>query len=89
MKIVRHPNIVRLHEVHQGRLSENESRRYFQQLIDVVDYCHSKGVYHRDWKPENLLIDSQGNLKISDFGLSALPQQVSCISFSCALGGSR
>ncbi|XP_077211123.1 CBL-interacting serine/threonine-protein kinase 24-like isoform X2 [Tasmannia lanceolata] len=99
MKIVRHPNIVRLHEVlasqakiyiilefitggelfdkivHQGRLGENESRRYFQQLIDAVDYCHSKGVYHRDLKPENLLLDSNGNLKISDFGLSALPQQ--------------
>lgn len=99
MKIVRHPNIVKLHEVlasrtkiyiilefvtggelfdkivHQGRLRENESRRYFQQLIDAVDYCHSKGVYHRDLKPENLLLDSQGNLKVSDFGLSALPQQ--------------
>ncbi|XP_057833397.1 CBL-interacting protein kinase 24 isoform X2 [Cryptomeria japonica] len=99
MKLVRHPNIVRLNEVlasqskiyivlefvtggelfdkiaHQGRLGENESRRYFQQLIDALDYCHSKGVYHRDLKPENLLLDSQGNLKISDFGLSALSQQ--------------
>ncbi|KAG8372703.1 hypothetical protein BUALT_Bualt12G0094300 [Buddleja alternifolia] len=99
MKIVRHPYIVRLHEVlagqtniyivlefvtggelfdkivHQGRLSENESRRFFQQLIDAVSYCHSKGVYHRDLKPENLLLDSKGNLKVSDFGLSALPQQ--------------
>lgn len=99
MKIVRHPNIVRLQEVlssrtkiyivlefitggelydqivHQGRLSEKQSRRYFQQLIDAVDYCHSKGVYHRDLKPENLLLDSQGTLKISDFGLSALPQE--------------
>ncbi|EHA8590347.1 putative CBL-interacting protein kinase 24 [Cocos nucifera] len=75
MKIVRHPNIVRLHEVHQGKLHEDESRRYFQQLIDAVDYCHSKGVYHRDLKPENLLLDSRGNLKVSDFGLSALPQQ--------------
>lgn len=99
MKIVRHPNIVRLHEVlasqttiyiilefvtggelydkivHQGRLSENESRRYFQQLIDAVSHCHSKGVYHRDLKPENLLLDSNGSLKVSDFGLSALPKQ--------------
>ncbi|KAJ7956707.1 Non-specific serine/threonine protein kinase [Quillaja saponaria] len=99
MKIVRHPNIVRLHEVlasrtkiyiilefvtggelfdrivHQGRLSENESRRYFQQLIDAVAHCHSKSVYHRDLKPENLLLDAFGNLKVSDFGLSALPRQ--------------
>ncbi|CAN6442374.1 unnamed protein product [Victoria cruziana] len=99
MKLVRHPNIVRLHEVlasqtkiyiilefitggelfdkivHQGRLSERESRRYFQQIIDAVEYCHKKGVYHRDLKPENLLLDSQGNLKISDFGLSALRRQ--------------
>ncbi|KAK7347525.1 hypothetical protein VNO80_22057 [Phaseolus coccineus] len=99
MKIVRHPNIVRLHEVlasqtkiyiilefvmggelydkivQQGRLSENESRRYFQQLIDAVDHCHKKGVYHRDLKPENLLLDAYGNLKVSDFGLSALTKK--------------
>ncbi|OAY72047.1 CBL-interacting protein kinase 24 [Ananas comosus] len=99
MKIVRHPNIVRLHEVlagrtkiyiilelvnggelfdkivHQGKLHESEARRYFQQLVDAIDYCHSKGVFHRDLKPENLLLDSRGNLKVSDFGLSALTQQ--------------
>ncbi|XP_030553060.1 CBL-interacting serine/threonine-protein kinase 24-like isoform X1 [Rhodamnia argentea] len=98
MKIVRHPNIVRLHEVlasrtkiyiilefvtggelfdkivHQGKLPENLCRKYFQQLIDAVAHCHSKGVYHRDLKPENLLLDFHGNLKVSDFGLSALPQ---------------
>ncbi|XP_057815449.1 CBL-interacting protein kinase 23 isoform X3 [Cryptomeria japonica] len=62
--------------VHQGRLREDEARKYFQQLINAVDYCHSRGVSHRDLKPENLLLDSYGNLKVSDFGLSALPQQV-------------
>ncbi|GAQ84395.1 SNF1-related protein kinase [Klebsormidium nitens] len=100
MKLVRHPNVVHLHEVlasrtkiyivlelvtggelfdkivHQGKLPEDEARRYFQQLVDAVDFCHSKGVFHRDLKPENLLLDAKGNLKISDFGLSALPMQV-------------
>ncbi|KAJ1690616.1 hypothetical protein LUZ63_014771 [Rhynchospora breviuscula] len=108
MKLVRHPHVVRLHEVlasrtkiyiilefitggelfdkimRHGRLSENDSRKYFQQLIDGVDFCHHKGVYHRDLKPENLLLDSQGNLKISDFGLSALPEPgVSILKTTC------
>ncbi|KAE8708839.1 CBL-interacting serine/threonine-protein kinase 9 [Hibiscus syriacus] len=60
----------------RGRLKEDEARKYFQQLINAVDYCHSRGVYHRDLKPENLLLDANGVLKVSDFGLSALPQQV-------------
>ncbi|PKA53565.1 CBL-interacting protein kinase 23 [Apostasia shenzhenica] len=58
-----------------GRMQENEARKYFQQLISAVDYCHSRGVFHRDLKLENLLLDSNGVLKVSDFGLSALPQQ--------------
>lgn len=61
--------------VNVGRLGEDEARKYFQQLVHAVDYCHSRGVYHRDLKPENLLLDSKGDLKVSDFGLSALSQQ--------------
>eukprot|EP01018_Ginkgo_biloba_P034615 Gb_10748 [translate_table: standard] len=58
-----------------GRLKETEARKYFQQLVDAVGHCHSRGVYHRDLKPENVLLDANGNVKVSDFGLSALPQQ--------------
>ncbi|KAJ1285489.1 hypothetical protein BS78_03G282900 [Paspalum vaginatum] len=54
------------------RLPEPVARRYFQQLITAVEFCHSRGVYHRDLKPENLLLDTHGDLKVSDFGLSAL-----------------
>ncbi|XP_050139505.1 CBL-interacting serine/threonine-protein kinase 10-like [Malus sylvestris] len=61
-------------KVAKGKLKEDVARKYFSQLIDALDFCHSRGVYHRDIKPENLLLDENDNLKISDFGLSALAE---------------
>ncbi|KAJ6369258.1 hypothetical protein OIU78_001590 [Salix suchowensis] len=63
-------------KISKGRFSEDLSRRYFQQLITAVGYCHARGVFHRDLKPENLLLDENMNLKITDFGLSAVTEQV-------------
>ncbi|KVI06075.1 CBL-interacting serine/threonine-protein kinase 5-like [Cynara cardunculus var. scolymus] len=63
-------------KVVKGKLQEDVARKYFQQLISAVDFCHSRGVSHRDLKPENLLLDANGDLKVSDFGLSALPEQL-------------
>ncbi|XAR69995.1 Non-specific serine/threonine protein kinase [Bertholletia excelsa] len=62
-------------KVARGRLREDVARKYFQQLISAMDFCHSRGVSHRDLKPENLLLDHNEDLKVSDFGLSALPEQ--------------
>lgn len=63
-------------KISKGRFSEQLSRRYFQQLISAVEYCHSRGVFHRDLKLENLLLDENWDLKISDFGLSAVKEQI-------------
>lgn len=63
-------------KVAKGRFSEDLSRKYFHQLISAVGYCHSRGVFHRDLKPENLLLDENGDLKVSDFGLSAVNDQI-------------
>ncbi|XP_030537469.2 CBL-interacting serine/threonine-protein kinase 11 [Rhodamnia argentea] len=62
--------------VSKARLSEDLARRYFQQLISALGYCHARGVFHRDLKPENLLLDDNGGLKVTDFGLSAVTDQI-------------
>lgn len=56
--------------VAKSRIDETEARKFFQQIISGINYIHKLNIVHRDMKPENLLIDSNNNLKIVDFGLS-------------------
>ncbi|KAK6325666.1 hypothetical protein J4Q44_G00050080 [Coregonus suidteri] len=51
-----------------GRLCESEARRKFWQILSAVDYCHSNHIVHRDLKAENLLLDSNMDIKVADFG---------------------
>uniref|UniRef100_H3BW05 Maternal embryonic leucine zipper kinase n=1 Tax=Tetraodon nigroviridis TaxID=99883 RepID=H3BW05_TETNG len=56
----------------KDRLSEEETRVFFRQIVSAMAYVHSQGYAHRDLKPENLLIDEDHNLKLIDFGLCAI-----------------
>ncbi|KAL3869068.1 hypothetical protein ACJMK2_041795 [Sinanodonta woodiana] len=69
--------------VKHGKLKEEEARRFFQQIISGVDYCHRHMVVHRDLKPENLLLDSNLNVKIADFGLSNMMYDGEFLKTSC------
>ena len=76
--------------VNHGKLKESDARRFFQQIISGVDYCHRHMVVHRDLKPENLLLDQNLNVKIADFGLSNMMMdgeflRTSCGKFFCLL----
>uniref|UniRef100_A0A915DVU3 non-specific serine/threonine protein kinase n=1 Tax=Ditylenchus dipsaci TaxID=166011 RepID=A0A915DVU3_9BILA len=69
--------------VKHGRLKTGEARRFFQQIISGVDYCHRHMVVHRDLKPENLLLDDKHNVKIADFGLSNIMTDGDFLRTSC------
>ncbi|EZA61755.1 hypothetical protein DMN91_004290 [Ooceraea biroi] len=51
-------------------IDELRSRRWFRQLLESIDYCHDRGIVHRDIKCENLLMDHHFNIKLSDFGFA-------------------
>ncbi|KAF9210527.1 negative regulator of the PHO system [Podila verticillata] len=96
MKELRHPNIVRLHDVihtenkltlvfeymdqdlkkymdqhgNRGALGPIVIKAFMYQLLKGVAFCHENRVLHRDLKPQNLLINRKGELKLGDFGLA-------------------
>ncbi|KAF9903658.1 negative regulator of the PHO system [Linnemannia zychae] len=96
MKELRHPNIVRLHDVihtenkltlvfeymdqdlkkymdqhgNRGALGPIVIKAFMYQLLKGVAFCHDNRVLHRDLKPQNLLINRKGELKLGDFGLA-------------------
>jgi serum/glucocorticoid-regulated kinase 2 len=51
-------------------MSEEDARYCFVEILMGIQYLHSKKIIYRDIKPENIMIDMNGNLKIADFGLS-------------------
>jgi 3-phosphoinositide dependent protein kinase-1 len=54
------------------KLSLGMTRHYAAELVNVLEYIHSKQVCHRDFKPENILLTATGHLKVTDFGTSKI-----------------
>ncbi|KAF9517983.1 hypothetical protein BS47DRAFT_424282 [Hydnum rufescens UP504] len=95
MKLIDHPNVLKLHDVWEsrrelflilgyvkggerfehmilrGRIPPSDALHFFQQLIFAIHYCHSFNIAHRNLNPENILLDANNNIKVSDFGMAA------------------
>ena len=75
-----------LRDVIDEGLSKEEAWRLFRQILEGLNHIHSQGVIHRDLKPSNIFLDSNGDVKIGDFGLatSGHERQVERITSSLA-----
>ena len=47
------------------RMSEDDARHKFRQIVEAVHYCHQKNIVHRDLKAENLLLDENMDIKLA------------------------
>ena len=61
--------------VSQQRIKENEASKFFQQIIDGIEYIHKLNIVHRDLKPANIMLHKEKDeiiLKITDFGFAKI-----------------
>lgn len=67
-------------------LSEEDARFYLAEMVLALNTLHSMGYVHRDVKPENILLDRLGHIKLADFGSSAKLDPTGLVRNAMAIG---
>nr|XP_014274376.1 phosphorylase b kinase gamma catalytic chain, skeletal muscle/heart isoform [Halyomorpha halys] len=68
-------------------LSEKKTRCIMRQLLEAIQYVHSKRIVHRDLKPENILLDESNNIKVTDFGFAHVLEENQELTELCGTPG--
>lgn len=70
----------------KGRLELNETLNIIEQILLALDHAHSKGVIHRDIKPQNIMMLKNGLIKVADFGIAKIPDTDTLTANDKAIG---
>ncbi|KAI8074035.1 kinase-like domain-containing protein [Gongronella butleri] len=70
MEYVEGMNLEEYMKKHGSKLSEDDARMIFRQMVSTIDYCHRRWVVHRDIKAPNILLTKDKQVRLIDFGLS-------------------
>ncbi len=70
----------------KGKFSFEETLAFTAQILSALEHAHSKGVIHRDIKPQNILLLSDGKVKVADFGIAKTPDSKAIANSDKALG---
>ena len=68
------------------RFTDNELRKWWDQIVDALNYTHAKGIVHRDIKPSNIFINKKGDVKLLDFGIAKIKESLSMTQTGAMMG---
>ena len=68
------------------KFTNDELKKWWNQLVDALNYTHKKGIIHRDIKPGNIFVDNEGDIKLLDFGIAKVRESISVTMTGAMMG---